>query len=74
MFAPYYAEKYQRSSGGIQKAYHYFLRRTGIVVFRNFWGRTNTGDHIDLWDGSAVAKGNRDYFERSQEIWFWEIP
>ena len=47
--------------------------KTGIVFFRNSWGRGNQGDHIDLWDGSRVRKGGLDYFERSQEVWFWPI-
>jgi hypothetical protein len=66
-------EKYKRDRRGRQSSYHSFLGRTGIVVFRNFWGANNTGDHVDLWDGTDVAHGDRDYFERSQEIWFWPI-
>jgi hypothetical protein len=50
-----------------------FAGRKGIVYFQNFWGRNNQGDHIDLWDGHKVAKGDLDYFERSEEVWFWEM-
>ena len=74
MFAPSFAIKYKKSPRGKQMDYHHFLGRQGIVCFRNFWGSGNNGDHIDLWNGSEVAHGGRDYFERSQEIWFWDIP
>ncbi len=50
-----------------------FAGKKGIVFFRNFWGRGGQGDHIDLWDGSRVRKGKLDYFQRSQEVWFWPI-
>ena len=46
----------------------------GIVAFRNFHGQNNQGDHIDLWNGTAMAHGNNDYFERSEEIWYWALP
>jgi len=74
LFAPYYAQKYKKQKNGHQVTYRKFLGRTGIVVFRNFWGSGNRGDHIDLWNGSRQAHGDLDYFERSQEIWFWYIP
>jgi len=73
-FAPYYAEKYIRTRAGHQVTYHRFLRRTGIVAFRNFWGRGDQGDHIDLWNGSRIAHGGLDYFVRSEQVWFWYIP
>jgi hypothetical protein len=62
--------------------YQKFLNKTGIVYFENFWGTNNQGDHIDLWDGTGshtadgkpgIAKGDLDYFERSEEIWFWNV-
>ena len=53
--------------------YMNYSGKKGIVYFQNFWGRNNQGDHIDLWDGQKVAKGDADYFERSQEVWFWEM-
>jgi hypothetical protein len=71
-FVPY-AEKYKRDSRGRQTSYHAFLGRQGIAAFLDFWGANNTGDHIDLWDGSTVAHGDRGYFERSREIWFWPL-
>lgn len=67
------AEIAKRTKQGNQVSYHAYLGRTGIVMFRNFWGANNQGDHIDLWDGSQVAHGDRNYFHRSQEIWFWEM-
>jgi hypothetical protein len=48
-----------------------FLGKTGIVMCRNFWGKGMQGDHIDLWNGAEFADGEIDYFERSQEVWFW---
>lgn len=48
--------------------------RQGIVYFENFWGNNNQGDHIDLWDGSLVAKGDASFFDRSERILFWELP
>jgi hypothetical protein len=50
-----------------------FSGKQGIAYFQNFWGTNNQGDHIDLWNGQKVAKGNLDYFERSEEVWFWEM-
>jgi hypothetical protein len=47
--------------------------RTGIVLCRNFWGTGMQGDHVDVWNGEAFAGGKPDYFERSQEVWFWEL-
>lgn len=64
-----------------------FNGRTGFVCFQNFWGEGNQGDHIDLWDGTGLvrretdaslegpgmAHGSLDYFERSEEVWFWPV-
>lgn len=64
-----------------------FKGRTGFVCFHNFWGQNNQGDHIDLWDGTGIirketdprlegpglADGSLDYFERSEEVWFWPV-
>jgi len=47
--------------------------KSGIVACRNFHGRGNQGDHIDLWDGTSMAKGSPDYMDRSEEVYFWEI-
>jgi hypothetical protein len=48
-------------------------QRQGIVLFRNFWGTGLQGDHIDLWDGTAMTHGSPYYFSRSQEVWFWDV-
>lgn len=64
-----------------------FRGRTGFICFHNFWGAGNQGDHIDLWDGTGIirrendptlegpglADGSLDYFERSEEVWFWPV-
>lgn len=47
--------------------------KTGIVACINFWGAGNQGDHIDLWDGVNMRNGSPDYFDGSQEVYFWEI-
>lgn len=52
---------------------HGFEGLTGIVVFQNFWGDGNRGDHIDLWDGEEMTYGDNDYFERSEKVYFWNI-
>ena len=53
--------------------YSDFAGKKGIAYFQNFYGRNNQGDHIDLWNGHQIAKGALDYFERSEEVWFWEM-
>lgn len=64
-----------------------YVNRTGIIFCQNFWGENNTGDHIDLWDGTgefmgggsfswegpAMASGGLDYIERSEDVWFWPV-
>jgi hypothetical protein len=50
-----------------------FRGRRGIVLFLDFWGRNNDRDHIDVWDGARVGYGANDYFERSKEVWFWDM-
>jgi hypothetical protein len=69
--------------------WEFFKDRKGIVFFKDFWARTRpngteesakqmSGDHIDVWNGSeqgGAAEGNsNDYFHRSKQIWFWELP
>ena len=71
-FVPY-ADISKRTKQGHQNTSHSYADRRGIAACINFWGRGNQGDHIDLWDGSTMAHGGLDYFERSQEIWFWQM-
>jgi hypothetical protein len=73
-FIPNYAEKHFRDQFGREKSSHAFIGRQGIFAFFNFWGPGNTGEHIDVWNGSRIALGDNNYFERSEEIWFWPIP
>jgi hypothetical protein len=68
-----YADISRKDRRGHQASHQSYLGRRGIVACINFWGSGNQGDHIDLWDGSVMAHGGRDYFQRSQEIWFWEM-
>lgn len=69
------AEISKRDKQGHQKSAQFYSGRSGIIVFRNFWGENNQGDHIDLWDGISMSmtKGANDYFELSEEIWFWKM-
>ncbi|MFZ4698970.1 MAG: type VI secretion system amidase effector protein Tae4 [Candidatus Methylumidiphilus sp.] len=63
----------KRDKRGRKKSSTSYSGRRGIIVFRNFWGINNQGDHIDLWDGSLMTHGDNSYFEPSQEIWFWDM-
>jgi hypothetical protein len=51
--------------------------KKGIVFFQDFWGTNNTGDHIDVWDGTMMPDDYRgeklSYFRRAKQVWFWEI-
>jgi hypothetical protein len=49
------------------------FKKKGIVLFKNFWGAGNQGDHIDLWNGAVMTRGAPSYFYSSQEVWFWEL-
>jgi hypothetical protein len=63
----------QRRANAHPISHYDYAHRRGIAMWLNFWGAGNQGDHIDLWDGEYVAHGDPDYFERSQEVWFWDI-
>lgn len=58
----------------------HYRGRQGIVFFKDFWTRAGesdrnpTGDHIDVWNGTYQGNGDDSYFERSKQIWFWELP
>ncbi len=69
--------------------WEHFKGRKGIVFFKDFWSRKGkdddpnpTGDHIDIWNGENQAgffspadhRNTNDYFHRSKQIWFWELP
>lgn len=59
--------------------------RKGIIFFNGYWWRTTdttrpTGDHIDLWNGwRTTAKmlfpwfGWLGGYNKSGQIWFWEV-
>ncbi len=50
-----------------------YKNKKGIVLFKNFWGAGNQGDHIDLWNGAVMTRGAPSYFSLSKEVWFWEL-
>jgi hypothetical protein len=50
-----------------------YATRQGIVLFKDFCGAGHDGDHIDVWDGSSMAVGDRSYFAPSREVWFWDL-
>lgn len=59
--------------------------RTGIIFINGYWWRATdtsrpTGDHIDLWNGWRTTTkllfpwwGWYGGYEKSAEIWFWEV-
>lgn len=55
--------------------------RTGIVVFLNYYGAGNRGDHIDLWNGSRLSAwitGIRlslglHRYDQAERVLFWAI-
>lgn len=63
-----------RRDGGRQRTSDDYVGRRGVVAYLNFWGEPKVGDHIDLWNRTELAGSNLDFFERSGEIWFWEMP
>jgi hypothetical protein len=67
------AAEISRRKNGKQASAADYSGRQGIVLFRNFWGVGNQGDHIDLWDGTRMTHGELNYFTRSEEIWFWDM-
>jgi hypothetical protein len=66
-----FAEKAYRRNGPI--SHIDYIGWPGIILCRNFWRADNSGDHIDLWDGSRFAMGDNSYFHRSQEVWWWAV-
>ena len=53
--------------------------KKGIIFFKDYYGPGNSGDHIDLWNGSRLTEvgshlrqGEDHYFE-AREIWFWQV-
>lgn len=50
-----------------------YMNKKGIVYISNFYGTGNQGDHIDLWNGSNMARGDISYFSRAEDVWFWEL-
>lgn len=62
--------------------------RTGIVFFRNYWGESRQGDHIDLWNGSRLTHlrslltiyarigslGFGSDYRDADGVWFWALP
>jgi len=55
--------------------------KKGIVFFKDYYGRNNQGDHIDLWNGSRLTKyatwfdfafrDGRHYSKAT--VWFWPV-
>lgn len=50
-----------------------FKGKLGIAAFYNFYGDPQTGDHIDIWNGSKILVGNSNYFQRSEKVVFWQL-
>lgn len=69
-------ETYGRSGSKVsEKISALPIGKKGIILFENFWGPTVQGDHIDLWNGVSIKRGDaNDYFVRSANVYFFEIP
>ncbi|MFL0095637.1 T6SS effector amidase Tae4 family protein [Tenacibaculum maritimum] len=48
-----------------------YRNKKGLVFFKDGWGAM---DHIDIWNGSEMKAGSKDYFSKAKEVWFWELP
>ena len=71
------------SVGGMAKSKGYgsgpkFANNVSIrIMFTSFCTTNNGGihsDHVDLWNINEMARGDRDYITRSEEVWFWKMP
>ena len=57
------------------------LEKSGIIFFKDYYGPSQQGDHIDLWNGSRLTsrvswfefaiRGGAHY--KAATIWFWEV-
>lgn len=48
--------------------------REGILFLDDIDNFSNgRGDHLGLWDGEKLLSDETELFERSQQVWFWEI-
>lgn len=68
-----------------QEALSFMRWKRGVVFYKNFWGRNNTGDHIDLWNrayatrefrtflGALPFASSRSPYNQAQEVWFWRM-
>lgn len=55
--------------------------KKGIIFFKDYYGPSQQGDHIDLWNGSRLTcrvswfefaiRGGAHY--KAATIWFWEV-
>ncbi|MCK5902425.1 MAG: hypothetical protein KAG28_04685 [Cocleimonas sp.] len=66
-----------RTQNGIFGARHIYyskddiVGRTGVIFFRDGW---DTTDHIDVWNGAALAGGFDSYFDSDfKDLWFWDV-
>ncbi len=62
--------------------------QTGIIFIKDYYGPGNSGDHIDLFNGSRLTARNSWFrvqlgiswdgfwsdFKKAKAIWFWQIP
>jgi hypothetical protein len=69
----YIKENREQESAFEERVLKDILNKKGIIFCQNFWGRGEQGDHIDVWDGLNMACGQRNYYGRSKQVWFWEI-
>jgi hypothetical protein len=63
-------EKYDRDSIDWKN----FKGKRGIMFIKQAnGGRKQPVDHIDLWDGAQLRKGDNAWIRGGQKVWFWEL-
>lgn len=75
----------QKLSG--KEAFDNMAAKTGIVFFQNYWGPSEQGDHIDLWNGLRLTDwtswiriqaginipGVWSDYKKAKSVWFWAV-
>lgn len=70
-----------------KEAFENMAAKTGIVFFQNYWGPSEQGDHIDLWNGSRLTDwtswiriqaginipGVWSDYKKAKSVWFWAV-
>lgn len=68
-----------------KEAFENMAAKTGIVFFQNYWGPSEQGNHIDLWNGFRLTDwtswiriqaginipGVWSDYKKAKSVWFW---